>query len=110
MKQVKPITPAQVQIQSGKLKSIPNEVFNAFNRLIVQHWNGYDSTFTQSDVVKQIIIDGGPKEEVLLANHFLDVEPFFQQVGWNVVYDKPGFDESGFNESYTSTFKFTIKF
>lgn len=40
----------------------------------------------------------------IFDNCWLDVEDIFEEVGWKVVYDKPGY-----NESYPANFEFTKK-
>jgi len=40
----------------------------------------------------------------IFENGWLDVEPIYREVGWNVEYDKPGY-----NETYEASFKFTRK-
>ncbi len=44
---VKPITPDE--ILDAKEASIPDEMFEAINELIVKNWNGSESKFRQDD-------------------------------------------------------------
>jgi hypothetical protein len=46
----------------------------------------------------------GITEQRVFDRHLLDVEEVFEDVGWDVDYDKPGY-----NESYQPTFTFTEK-
>jgi len=53
---------------------------------------------------KKKVIAACVAEANIFDNHWLDVEPIFEDCGWKVEYDKPGF-----NENYPATFKFTPK-
>jgi len=93
---VKPITPAEVT--DKKLKVIPDGVIEAFNELIAENWDGHFSAFTQKAVTQRI------KEKMKHQSFdikWLDVEPIFEEIGWRVEYDKPGY-----NESYPAAFTF----
>jgi len=98
-----PIKPDDV-IELRK-KFIPDEVIKAFNEAIVEKWNGKSATINQDYIVNKIKqkleIDSG---DFLFDNHYLDVEDIFRGVGWIVVYDKPGY-----NETYSATFEFRKK-
>lgn len=89
------------EVVSAKTEDIPQEVFDAFNAAIAKHWDGQRAKFTQQEVVKAI--DFAP--DVIIKNRWLDVEPSYRACGWNVEYDKPGF-----NENYKATFCFTKGF
>ncbi len=89
--------------------------------MITDYWNGTYSSFTQDNVVTRILaamvrkqvnesFRKGTGESVdelrkqLFEKGWLDVEPIFKKAGWDVEYDKPGY-----NESYPATFKFSRK-
>lgn len=95
----KPITPDE----AGTAKVIPDEVITAFNETIALHFDGRASNFTTIEIVSAIV-KKGISRKVIFDNHYLDVEPIFEAVGWKVVYDKPGY-----NESYEANFTFTRK-
>lgn len=119
----KPIRPNEVA--KKKYDSLPHEIIDAFNKLIAEKWNGYNSTFTQNEVMTEILnrmnrgfIEANKAlpekykdrpfeitEEDLFKNHWLDVEDIYREVGWKVEYDKPGY-----NESYPATFKFLRRY
>lgn len=100
-KKVRPIKPSEVVAK--KKKDIPNEVFEAFNELITQNFDGHSATIKQDEVVA-LIVKKGLKRNAIFNNHWLDVEDVYRAGGWNVVYDKPGF-----NENYEAFFEFTPK-
>lgn len=94
----RPIRPHEVSIARG----IPLDVIAAFNTLIVTHWNGHEARFTQEDVVQMILLRlGETARSRIFEEHWLDVEQAYREAGWNVTYDKPGY-----NESYEPSFVF----
>jgi hypothetical protein len=105
--EINPIKPSEVV--EKKLAAIPNEMIQAVNEMIVKHWDGHEATFKQDELIERyfVIIDkpnSQSNREILFENRFLNFEPIFEKEGWNVKYDKPGF-----NENYPSTFTFKVK-
>jgi len=102
MKTVVPIKPSEV----GKIKqaTIPDEVIEAFNELIVANWEGESAVFLQKDAVKLIAKRLKIRQDAIFDKGYLDVEALYRKQGWVVTYDGPGF-----NESYDATFKFAKK-
>lgn len=97
----KPIRPSEV---SGRLNnSIPATVIDAFNELIVKNFTGSCAIIFQKDAIA-LIKKKGINEGELFENRWLDVEDVFRKSGWEVLYDKPGY-----NESYEPTFQFTAR-
>jgi hypothetical protein len=96
---VKPIRPDEVAEE--KLNTLPESVIEVFNDLIAENWDGKSSHVLQRDVVDRI-------KRKMETNHFktswLDVEDIYRRAGWDVEYDKPGY-----NESYDASFTFTKK-
>lgn len=99
---MKPITPDEVAAQKSKL--IPDYVIKCFNDLIVKNWNGYSSTILQKHIVVEISDAGKVTRQFIQDQKYLDVEPIFEEAGWNVAYDKPGYCEV-----YEAKFIFTKK-
>ena len=99
-----PIKPSQISIE--KEKFIPEEVFDAFNELIVANWNGSSSRIKQCDIVNRIMkklnVEGDTT--FIFKNHYLDVEDIYRKQGWKVYYDKPAYFES-----YEPTFEFSVE-
>lgn len=102
MNQIKPVSPNGVT--SLKLQNIPEEVIGVFNALIAKDWNGHSATVKQEDAVQGIMKALKITRNYVFDNDYLEVEPIFREVGWNVEYDKPGY-----NETYPATFRFTPK-
>lgn len=96
----KPISPSEVV--SAKREAIPEAVFNAFNKLIAEKWNGHCATIRQEEVVALIAAEMSLEStQVIYEKHWLDIEKIYEQAGWKVTYDKPAYCES-----YPATFKF----
>lgn len=92
------ITPEDAE--KAKDKSIPPEVFEAFNELIVADLDAHGTaTVRQCDVEKRIRAKLGTIEM-----RWLDVESSYRAAGWRVVYDKPAY-----NETYEAKFAFIRK-
>ena len=98
---IKPITPQEV-IDSPK--RIPEEIIKVFNDLIIKNWRGRSSVIKQSEIVNKIVRYTKYSKDEIFANGFLEVEEIFSKAGWEVVYDKPGW-----NESYEANFEFKKK-
>jgi hypothetical protein len=99
-----PIKPHEVV---GKEQEItPDYVIAAFNELIAKNWNGTYSVVGQRSVVTPILKKAEEAgaciyDRNIYDNHWLDVEEIYRAVGWQVEYDKPGY-----NETYEPTFTF----
>ncbi len=99
----KPISPEEVMPQ--KLETMPDEVIQAFNEVIIKNWNGHKSKFRQGEIVACIIdklrnsgMEALPSrtsglKTMIFDNHWLDVEDAFRDEGWKVEFDKPGYCE-----------------
>jgi hypothetical protein len=100
-----PITPDEV-VDLKRRSAIPGMVFDAFNELIAKHWNGHAATVKQDEIVELILKKYSHSTSVtrrsVFADHWLDIETVYEAAGWKVVYDKPGYNESG-----ASFFEFT---
>ena len=97
----KPITPKEAL--SLKRASIPDEVYEAFNELIASEISasGY-CTIYQDKVVKLIQSKLDCKRAEVFSKGWLDVEEQYIKAGWDVKYDKPGY-----NETYEANFVFS---
>lgn len=99
-----PMTPDE--ISDAKAQAIPDYIFDAFNKLISQKWNGTRARFTQNEVLELIAEDERcmfTRQEIF-DKHLLDVEPAYRSVGWTVEYEK-----LKHYESFTANFTFMKK-
>ncbi len=101
-KVVEPISPAEAL--KNKNNTIPPEVIEAFNELIAKNFNGRTATILQKEVAALAANKLSVSTDYLYKNKWLDVEDVFSERGWEVDYDKPGF-----NESYDATFTFKAR-
>lgn len=103
---MQPITPSEVT--GRKAEIMPPEVIASFNDLIAKGWNGSYSKVSQPEVVALICTKMGletlDERRQVFDDNWLDVESIFEASGWDVEYDKPGYDES-----YDASFKFSRK-
>lgn len=101
-----PITPDEVH--ETKKSYIPEFVFEAFNELILTHYNGRCSTVKVKDAIRNILLrmEGIPQRSVAMiyTAKWLDVEDIYRKAGWDVKYEQPENDES-----YDEYFRFTRK-
>ncbi len=92
-----PISPKDAKAE--KISAIPEEVVEIINRMIIEKFQGRSFSL-RADEVRTAIFEKMGKCE----SWWLDFEPAYRAVGWNVNYDKPGF-----NESYPATYDFRVK-
>ncbi len=99
---MKPIKPNEVAKE--KVSSIPDEVLEAFNELITENYSNGRATVMQDAVVDRIRAKMGDKAKDMFKKGWLDVEGVYEKAGWDVTYDKPGY-----NENYEANFRFARK-
>jgi hypothetical protein len=101
-----PMTPDE--ISEAKAKLIPDYIFDAFNRLITQKWNGTRARFTQDEVLEMIAEDERCMfiRQEIFDNHLLDVEPAYRAVGWLVEFE---YQKPKYYETFTAYFTFMKK-
>ena len=99
---MEPITPQEVNKQ--KHKYLPEYVIQAFNELIAEKFFSGEARIKQEEAVSRILAlcpDEKMTSSILFERHYLDVEDIYRDQGWKVMFDQPGYNESG-----TSVFKF----
>lgn len=96
---VKPLSP----FEASAKRVFPDEVIEAFNELISENLLSSSATVRQDAAVTRIM---AKMPNVTRAQVFdrgwLNVEDVYRAEGWEVEYDKPGY-----NESYAAHFTFT---
>ena len=98
----RPFSPEEVRAK--RLDSIPSIIFETINAMICEKFDGKSATLKQEDIQNRVCNeDSGLTRREIFDKHYLDIEPFYQEQGWKVEYDKPGY-----NESTTATFTFKI--
>jgi len=96
---VRPIKP--MEAAKKKIVAFPYAVFEAFNELLVENFDGRDAVITQKEVVDLMVAKGLDRDEVYKKG-WLNVEDVYYKAGWEVEYDRPGWDED-----YAAHFTFT---
>lgn len=100
-RKVRPIRPSEVVRK--KRDDFPDIVFEAFNELIAQKLSGRIATIEQAEVVA-LMVAKGLREGDIFDKGWLDIEDVYYDAGWQVEFDKPGY-----NESYPATFTFRVR-
>jgi hypothetical protein len=102
---MKPISPDEIS------PSIPDFVIEAVNDLLKEKYRrgSEEVVLTQDEVVTAILsaaVSGCTllSRDTIFKKGWLNFEPLYQKNGWEVSYDKPGF-----NETYKATYTFTKK-
>lgn len=107
MSNVKPISP--VEAENEHRDTIPDSIIRAFNTLIIKNYEPINKTsiVKQCEILDMVCGDpdcGMLKRDDVFDNHWLDVEDIYREQGWDVIYDKPAY-----NESYDAYFVFSVK-
>lgn len=87
----KPISPKDVA--AAKTTCMKPEIIEAANELIASKWDGYRATFTVAELCARARIKLGV-EDYAFQDGELDIEVVFRKHGWNVEFDRPGYNES----------------
>lgn len=90
---VEPIRPDEVS--EAKKIQIPDAVFETFNELIAEKFSGNSAVIKQVEIMDRLKQKGYINRQLIFDSHWLDVEGIYQQAGWTVDYEKPGYNESG---------------
>jgi len=102
-KNSKVISPDEILLE----EQIPEFVIQAVNNLLKLKFMGGEAYIYQDDIMKEALKlcpDPEITRQDIFNNKWMDFEPLFENNGWSVRYDKPGY-----NESYRANFTFTKK-
>lgn len=75
-----PIKPNNIAV--ANTEAIPEAVFDVFNALIAEHWDGRRAVIELADVCERL------KGQEYKQQH-LNVESAYRHAGWKVKYDQP---------------------
>lgn len=95
-----PISPKDIAVANYH---IPAQVFDAFDKLIIENYNSGTAIIYQSQIVDVLVTMGYGRAEIF-SRGYLDIEHVYGDLGWHVTYDKPGY-----NESYEASFTFKAR-
>ena len=93
---VEPIRPQDI-----KPASKPDGVIESFNDLIIKYWDGRQSKFEQCEIADLIAQRMNVERAVIFSNRWLDIEALYEEYGWSVYYDKPGYNEAIYEPVFT---------
>lgn len=106
---IKPFSPEDVIARAADPENFPREVIQVVNGLLKERgFANKQIIFTQDEVLdrleqlfeeKNLAFD----RQEAFDRHWLDFEAAYRARGWNVVYDKPGY-----NENYKAHWVFTV--
>jgi hypothetical protein len=89
---IEPVSPEG--LDQLKRELIPPEVFETFNRLLGEKAvNGY-AVINQDEVVKELT-ERGLERQNIFRKGWLNIESLYEANGWKVIYERPGYNESG---------------
>ncbi len=100
-RQARPMKPDEVGAKKRGL--FPSEVFHAFDELIAKDFQDGQAVVGQWKVI-DLMVKKGLKRDKIFSEGWLNIESVYEDAGWDVYYDKPGF-----NEDYEPSFHFTKK-
>ena len=89
---MKPVTPEE--LSEAPERSFPDEVIEAFNQLIRENYRNGGARFTFKQAASRIADRMRVPLSYVYVEKMLDVEEAFRKAGWQVVMDKPGYNES----------------
>lgn len=76
---------------------IPEKVFEAVNKAIALNWDGNSATVNQKPLIAEILVMLEWSEDDRQAIYdlgYLNFEEAYREIGWVVIYDKPGYHDS----------------
>ena len=98
----KPLSPSEVEKRAKS--EIPEEVISTINNMLIKKVRNGRCTLRQKDILNEIKNMHNIDSSKIFEHGWLDIEGIYTEVGWNVTYDKPGY-----NETYEASFEFTKK-
>lgn len=99
---INPVSPEG--LDDLRREMIPSEVFETFNRLLGEKAiNGY--AVIRQDEVVTALTERGLERENIFRKGWLNIESLYEANGWKVVYERPGYNETGHSYFTFSTRK-----
>jgi len=90
---VKPISPSE--LAATQLATFPDDVVAVWNELIARRFDRTRAVVKQEEVVKALAVRMICDRARVFDAGWLNIEPLFQEQGWEVEYWKPAYNESG---------------
>ena len=103
-KNMKPITPTQLLKEKPITPEMEKMIAN-INDLLSIHFNGGSVNLKQEKIIENILkLKPDLNRDFVFDNYLLNFKLIYQQYGWEVEVDRPGY-----NESYNMVYTFTPK-
>lgn len=83
---IKPISPDELIV------IVPDYVITAFNKLLQRKWDGVSVVITVDEAYKAIRAECGRATKI--ETRWLNIEPLYRAEGWDVSYEKTGFNDA----------------
>lgn len=90
----KPITPDEVIAR--RTDNYPPGAMKVINDLVAENWDGTEARVSIQEVIDTLARNGFGTQDEQRRKHLWDFEPTFEAAGWRCVFEKPGFNETGF--------------
>lgn len=98
MEIVKPVSPDQLANQDEH--DIHPSMIRAIN-ILLSRFDGYSLNLTQREIVEKFLnLEPNMKRSDVFDNNYLDFIGIYRRAGWDIVYDRPGYNES-YEPNYT---------
>ena len=88
----KPIMPHEVTQES--LNRMPDAIIEAWNELIAEKWDGDSALIFLYEAKDRLCFVCGYKG-IEYSSKYLNIEDIYRDAGWDVEFEKPGYNESG---------------
>ena len=91
MSKIVPYTPKEAR--DANANQLPDKVIETVNNLLAIQGGSNRIVIYQKDVLKTLLTHYSMEE--IRERHFLDIENTYRSRGWEVEYEKPGYNETG---------------
>lgn len=100
MNRIKPLSPDDAG--TAYLDYLPDEIIYCINSTIVKNLDGNVADFTADQVIEEILNYTSLQRAEIFDKNYLNFETIYENVGWKVAVDRPGFCET-YSTRYTFT-------
>jgi len=94
---MKPLSPDELKLRAAD--ALPDFVIESVNECLMRAAGSGKRSITvmQDDIIDELLKRGPAKltRTEIFERKLLDFEQAFRNVGWEVTYDKPGYNETG---------------
>lgn len=84
--------------------ALPDEVIEAFNEMLIKHFNGADAKILEKDLLAAVKKKGVSQQQVEDQRWLQQTRQLYEEQGWKVDHKTPGWDDD-----FDSYFYFQVK-